>query len=145
MQDETQQIVDGNYKTSQEQLDLGLQKTIFNELLESDLPPEEKLHSRLWQEGLVVVGAGTDTTAGTLTVIHFWLLQKPEILQKLRAELEEVMPNKFDSPKLIVVENLPYMVSLISNVKTHISDCLQNACVNEGLRYCASSEPIYSS
>ena len=70
MKDETREVIDGNYKSSQEQIDLGLQRTIFNELLESDLPPEEKLHSRLWQEGLVV-GAGSDTTAFTLTVIHF--------------------------------------------------------------------------
>ena len=46
MQNETQEVIDGNYKSSQEQIDLGLQKTSFNELLESDLPPEEKLRSR---------------------------------------------------------------------------------------------------
>jgi hypothetical protein len=118
MQDETQEVIDGNYKSSQEQLDLGLQKTIFNELLESDLPPEEKLHSRLWQEGLVVVGADLDTTAATLTVIHFWLLEKPELLRKLRTELESVMPDKFAPPQLSTVEKLPFLVSCVSDIKT---------------------------
>jgi hypothetical protein len=105
MQDETQEVIDGNYKSSQEQIDLGLQKTIFNKLLEPDLPPEEKLHSRLWQEGLVVVGAGSDTTAFTLTVIHFWLLEKPQFIRKLETELESVMPDKFEPQQLSVVEN----------------------------------------
>ena len=113
MQNETQEVIDGNYKSSQEQIDLGLQKTIFAELLESDLPPEEKLHSRLWQEGLVVVGAGSDTTAYTLTVTHFWLLQKPEVLAKLRMELESVMPDKFTPPQLSAIERLPYMVDYL--------------------------------
>lgn len=36
----------------------GPQRTIFHDLLESDLPPEEKSLERLWQEGQVVVGAG---------------------------------------------------------------------------------------
>ncbi len=117
MQDETQEIIDGNYKFSQEQMDLGLEKTIFNELLESNLPPEEKIHSRLWQEGLVVVGAGSDTTAFTLTVIHFWLLKKPELLKKLKAELETAMPDKFERPQLSAIEKLPYMVRAIPNTK----------------------------
>jgi Cytochrome P450 len=118
MQDETREVIVGNYKSSQEQIDLGLQKTIFNELLESDLPPEEKLHSRLWQEGLVVVGVGSDATAFTLTVIHFWLLEKPQLLRKLKTELESVMPDKFEPPQLSAVEKLPYMVSRMSNVET---------------------------
>jgi len=116
-------------------------------LLESDLPPDEKLHSRLWQEGLVVVGAGSDTTAFTLTVIHFWLLEKPEILRRLKAELESVMPDKFALPQLNAVEKLPYMVSPVSNTRIvhQRSNLSQNACINEGLRYYVCPEPRCSS
>lgn len=39
--------------------------TIFQAMLDSDLPPEEKSAARLIDEGQPVVGAGSDTTANT--------------------------------------------------------------------------------
>lgn len=111
VQQDTQDVIDGRYKYSQEQTDLGMDKTIIHELLESNLPPEEKLHSRLWQEAQVVIGAGADTTATTLNVTHFHVLDNPDVLKKLRAELETAMPDKFAPAKLSIVERLPYLVS----------------------------------
>jgi cytochrome P450 len=116
IQNETQEVIDGKYKFNPEHLELGLDKTIFHALLESNLPSEEKRHSRLWQEGQVVIGAGADTTSNTLTVIHFYLLDNATLLEKLRKELEEAMPNKFELPKLSVVEKLPYLVSCMTIV-----------------------------
>jgi cytochrome P450 len=113
VQEDTQKVINGVYKRSQEELDLGVDKTIFHTLLESDLPPEEKLQSRIWQEGQVVIGAGADTTANTLTVTHFHILDNPEVLEKLRAELEVAMPDQFAPAKLAVVERLPYLVNYI--------------------------------
>ena len=114
IQDETQEVIDGNYKSNPEYSELGLDKTIFHALLDSNLPPEEKLHSRLWQEGQVVIGAGADTTSNALTVIHFHLLDNADILEKLRKELEDAMPNKFKTAELSVVEKLPYLVSYLT-------------------------------
>lgn len=37
--------------------------TIFHELIDGDLPDEEKRLERMWQEGQIIVGAGTETTA----------------------------------------------------------------------------------
>ena len=51
--------------------------TIFHELLQSGLPPAEKSHARLWQEGQSILGAGTETTANTLNVITLNLLNQP--------------------------------------------------------------------
>lgn len=113
MQEDTQKVIDGEYKRSQEEVNLGMDKTIFHALLESDLPPEEKVHSRIWQEGQVVIGAGADTTANTLTVTHFHILDNPNVLEKLRTELELAMPNQFAPAKLAVVEHLPYLVNYI--------------------------------
>jgi len=96
---------------------LGLDKTIFHALLESDLPPEEKLHSRLWQEGQVVIGAGADTTSNTLTVIHFHLLDNLDVLEKLKKELKDAMPDKFKPAELSVVEKLPYLVRCVTTAK----------------------------
>lgn len=139
MKEETQDIIDGTFKSTQEQIDLGVDRTIFHALLESDLPPEEKLHSRLWQEGLIVVGAGSDTTATALAWTHFWLLEKPETLKKLREELERAMPDKFEPAQLSVVENLPYLVCFLSILKEVFLLILvaKKAVVNEGLRYYA--------
>lgn len=110
IQEETQKVIDGVYKTSQENLELGLDKTIFHTLLESDIPAEEKLHSRLWQEAQVVIGAGADTTANTLTITHFHILDNPDIHEKLQAELEEALPGRYEPVELGVVEKLPYLV-----------------------------------
>ena len=39
-------------------------RTIFEELVDSkELPKQEKSVDRLWQEGQIVIGAGTETTA----------------------------------------------------------------------------------
>lgn len=92
---------------------------MFHALLESDLPPEEKLQSCLWQEGQVVIGAGADTTANALTITHFHILDNPSVHQKLHEELAAALPNKHGDFDLRVVEGLPYL----------------NAVINEGLRF----------
>ena len=90
-----------------------MDKTIVQAVLESDLVPGEKSHSRLWQVAQEVIGAGSDTTAYVLTITHFHLLDNPHILQTLRAELVRAMPDKRQPVKLSVVEQLPYLVSQI--------------------------------
>jgi hypothetical protein len=42
--------MNGIYKVDKEYESLGLEKTIFHEILESDLPPDEKSFELLWQE-----------------------------------------------------------------------------------------------
>lgn len=111
MQEETQKVIDGTFKQSQEQVDLGMDKTVIHALLESDLPPAEKLHGRVWQEAQIVIGAGADTTANALNVTHFHVLDNPEVHRRLKEELEAAIPNKFAPVELNVVEKLPYLVS----------------------------------
>lgn len=63
--------------------------TIFGSLfLDEELQSKEKGTKRLSAEGFAVVGAGTETTAAALAMITFYLLRKPELLAKLRAEIE---------------------------------------------------------
>jgi cytochrome P450 len=109
-QQETRNVLEGKYKADKAYESLGLEKTIFHEILESDLPQGEKSFERLWQEAQVTIGAGADTTGNAFTVTHFHLLDNPDILKKLQAELKEALPAKFDPVDLKVVEQLPYLV-----------------------------------
>ena len=87
--------------------------TIFYELLRSDLPAQEKSFERLWQEGQAVVGAGTETTAHSLTVIIFLLLTHPGPLARVMEELLQVMPTPYTPINLQRLENLPYLTAVI--------------------------------
>lgn len=86
--------------------------TIFQALLDSDLPPEEKSADRLQDEGQTLVGAGSETTAKSLSVITFYLLDDKQKLAKLRAELKTVMPTPTSDVSLTALEQLPYLVCL---------------------------------
>jgi cytochrome P450 len=90
----------------------------------------------LWQEGISVIGAGAETTATALSKITFYLLNSPEKLAKLRAELMAAMPDPKEPAKLRVIEQLPYLVSF-SHPNCPILLLLtlqQSAVVLEGLR-----------
>lgn len=65
-----------------------------------------------------MVGAGTDTTAGTLCVGTWMLLNDNEALQNLNHELRTVMPDKDSPVDLITVEGLPFLVSCLANPLT---------------------------
>lgn len=88
--------------------------TIFQALLDSDLPEEEKSGDRLQDEGQTLVGAGSETTAKSLSLITFYIMQDEKMLQRLRDELRTVMPSSTARPSLKVLEQLPYLVRTIN-------------------------------
>ncbi|KEF50879.1 uncharacterized protein A1O9_13069, partial [Exophiala aquamarina CBS 119918] len=61
--------------------------TIFHALLSINAPASEKLPTRLWQEGFLVIGAGTETTALILSTTMFYLIDNPRAYNKLKQEL----------------------------------------------------------
>ncbi|KAH7333290.1 cytochrome P450 [Rhexocercosporidium sp. MPI-PUGE-AT-0058] len=87
--------------------------TIYHEILDSKLPPEEKTPSRLAGEALVVIGAGTETTAWNLTIAFYYLLSLPKILLKLKAELRDAIPDPDGAVPLVTLEHLPYLTGVI--------------------------------
>ena len=87
-----------------------MHKTIFEELRDSDLPPQEKTIERLMDEGFILIGAGGETTAQTLAVVTFHLLNNPETMLELRAELDKIMPDPESSVSWQTLEQLPYLV-----------------------------------
>ena len=86
--------------------------TIFQALLDSDLPEEEKSADHLQDEGQTLVGAGSETTAKSLSIITFYLLKDKTKLQRVRDEIHTVMPDATSLPSLKALEKLPYLVSV---------------------------------
>jgi cytochrome P450 len=86
---------------------------VFQELLDSNLPPKDKNLGRLRDEGLVLVAAGQDTVRTTLETGTFHLLREPRVMQKLREELLTVYPDPGDPPSLPILEQLPYLTAFI--------------------------------
>ncbi|KAL2060745.1 hypothetical protein VTL71DRAFT_9387, partial [Oculimacula yallundae] len=88
-------------------------RTIFYEILNSDLPASEKTDERLAQDGQTVVVAGTLTTAWALCIAVFYLLSQPETLKKLKTELRTVLKGPASDIKLASLEQLPYLTGCV--------------------------------
>ena len=91
-------------------------RSIFRDLIDNaDLPQESKSVDALTDEGVVLLGAGSETVAKTLGIIFFHLHDQPLILEQLRNELQ----SKSDATLTWnALEKLP----------------LLTACIEEGLR-----------
>jgi cytochrome P450 len=85
-------------------------RTMFHSLTSPEVPPEERTLQRLQDEGLVLFAAGTETTATTLSVAIFYILNDKSVLRNLRNELDQIMPSPQDSPAWRHLEKLPYLV-----------------------------------
>ena len=59
------------------------------------------------------MSAGTVTTAWTLPVTVYYLLTNPDVLQKLKQELNEAVPDPSKSTPLVELEQLPYLTGVI--------------------------------
>lgn len=103
-------------KSSKADQDAGIVRerpTVFGSLLDSDMPEHEKSLVRLTDEASAVLGAGTETTSWTVSVITYHLLTKPEILRKLTKELNTVVKDAKKLPTWTVLEKLPYLGAVI--------------------------------
>lgn len=84
--------------------------TIFQIILDSDRTPNLKTRDAMVSEGIVVVGAGSETTAQALNVITFFLYRDRHLLEKLREELSNMQPQSDGLFSLAKLEKLPYLV-----------------------------------
>ncbi|KAK2623556.1 hypothetical protein QTJ16_007110 [Diplocarpon rosae] len=89
-------------------------RTIFHEILASDMPASETRVDRLTQEGVILLGAGMETTAWALSVITYHVLANPAIHAKLQAELDGAFLRSGGKPSLSQLEQLPYLSAVIS-------------------------------
>ncbi|ETS81109.1 hypothetical protein PFICI_06111 [Pestalotiopsis fici W106-1] len=87
--------------------------TVFGSLLDSDMPEHEKSIVRLSDEASAVLGAGTETTSWTVSVITYHVLTKPKILARLTEELNSVVKDPKHLPTWTDLEKLPYLGAAI--------------------------------
>lgn len=84
--------------------------TVFTRLLNSDLPDHEKSFQRLVDEGKSLMGAGSETTSWTLTMLMWYLTNDKEILHNLRHELIDMPRNGTGGSLLKWLGKRPYLV-----------------------------------
>jgi hypothetical protein len=82
--------------------------------MNSDLPPSEVKLDRLKQEAFSVLGAGTETTAWTLSVTTYYILANPAIHNRMKEELRPVFQKAGGRPSWTQLEQLPYLQGVIS-------------------------------
>jgi len=89
-------------------------RTIFRDIVQSNLPPSEKAPARLSAEANLLQIAGTETTARTLAVLIFHLIDSPEVLDRLRLELKPYTPESGSTMHLAELEAIPYFSAVIT-------------------------------
>lgn len=95
-------------------------KTIFHTLRDSDLPANEKTLDRLSDEGTVLVAAGSETTGKALTTISYYLMQNPKLMERLKAELNTVLPTPETKVPWATLERQPFLVRLPPRSSSYI-------------------------
>lgn len=108
-----QQAMDTIQKKMVEKLDVdaGGGSTIFDSLISSDVPAQERTLDRLEDESALLLAAGTETTARAITVAMFHLMSRPELMRTLREELKTVLSTPTSKASWADLEKLPYLVS----------------------------------
>lgn len=86
-------------------------KSIFEDILRSNLPPSEKAPARLAAEANLLVIAGTETTARALSLVLFYILDNPQTLLQLREELAPLIPHPDSRMSMAALEALRFFVS----------------------------------
>lgn len=98
----------------EEQLDkTSFHRTVFDEVLDSDLPPEYKTAKFLADEAQSLIGAGTETVSWALCTGTFHIINTPRIYKKLRDELFEAIPDASRQLDCVQLEKLPYLRACI--------------------------------
>ncbi|KAJ8080309.1 hypothetical protein PM082_017142 [Marasmius tenuissimus] len=86
--------------------------TVFQKLL--DCPENERPTKRsLMDEAVTLLGAGTETTGGTLTTAIYHIFTNSSVLERLRLEIDSVWPNDGTNLKYRDLERLDYLAAVI--------------------------------
>jgi cytochrome P450 len=88
-------------------------RTIFTELLDADIPTEEKSVNRLAEEARVIISAGSITTAHLLTLTIYHILANEKVHSTLQAELKKTTTSASGTTSTQTLEPLPYLNAVI--------------------------------
>ena len=87
--------------------------TVFHKIIESDLPPEDKDASALFENTVLFLNAGYETTGYTLTLATYHVLSNPSIKARLRQEVKAAWPDVDEFPSWAELEKLPLLDAVI--------------------------------
>ncbi|KAF5862426.1 hypothetical protein ETB97_011700 [Aspergillus alliaceus] len=88
-------------------------RTVFHELLESTLPPDELKRDRLRDEAFSLVTAGSGTTAYVLRGTAYYIAANPSVRKQLYHGLKAAIPDPSIQPPLQELEKLPYLSAIV--------------------------------
>jgi hypothetical protein len=83
------------------------------------VPLAAKTKHSLLPDTLGVVLAGTEATANVLITVMYYLLSRPESLERLQMELRKELPTDHHRIEFQQLKRLPYLVSALSVAKPH--------------------------
>ncbi|KAL4745018.1 hypothetical protein BDW72DRAFT_211875 [Aspergillus terricola var. indicus] len=115
-------------------------RTVIHSMLSSDsLPAEEKTLFRLKAEAMVLIGAGTETTARTLATALYHILANRPVHDRVLGELRTVMPSS-DSPipPTAAIRQLPYLTAVLTEslrIAHGVAGRLSRIAPDEDLQY----------
>ncbi|KAL5376808.1 hypothetical protein DPSP01_010219 [Paraphaeosphaeria sporulosa] len=92
------------------------EQNIFRELINGNLPTEEKSLARLVDEGQTMIAAGQETSSFFLQQASYFILANAEIHARLKAELTQAIPDGTSIPPLARLEKLPYLHAVVQEV-----------------------------
>lgn len=121
-------------------------RSVFYELRDTPiLPPEEKTVKRLQDEATLLIMAGTESPAKTMSIATFYILSEPSIMNKLRKEFARAREEaNVDKPSLRTLIALPYVNALIdeaNRLSFGVTRRLVRYSPSETLTYTASYGP----
>lgn len=112
--------------------------SIFETLLDSELPPFDRSVPRLVEDAQTMVGAGSITTSLALALGTYYIASDASVLNQLMTELEEAMPDAAQTLALVDLERLPYLTATyfeILRISYGVSHRLQRVCPDQFIRY----------
>ncbi|KAI1132772.1 cytochrome P450 [Nemania abortiva] len=88
--------------------------TVFSDLMDSDLRPEEKTLDLFFHEAALIIGAGIETTRAALSIASYHILANPSIKHRMQQELREAIPDLSSTPPTLAqLEKLPYLYGVV--------------------------------
>jgi cytochrome P450 len=82
----------------------------------------------LKDEAYIIVAAAADTTGNALTIAAYNVVLNQEIYQTLTTELEEAFPDSAADLDFVTLQQLPYLVSVLSYAAASWANARTDGC-----------------